>query len=247
MNEEDLKLGTDGASGELRSEESAETLENELEALKETFQTVLNETTAEAQEEPVIQELDYQAEEPSQQSSEAAADDENTQTDKKSGKKDKKKKKKIPAAAIIIPVVLCVLIIVPLLAYFIITVKEPDFNKFLKAYSTAGAGTEAAEKVSAYEEALTYCTDESILASFKQTILENIVLAKCEAEGYQAAYSYMTENMTDEMIAAPEKKEFKDFLKIGGHRTLGFQIGELSNGGLGLGMYHTGQHTYCHQ
>lgn len=188
-----------------------EALADELESLRDTFQNVLDETTAEAEKQPVIQELDYRADEVSaEQSEDAPAETEET---KKSAKV--KKEKKHRKALIIIPIVLCVLIIIPLLAYFIITIKVPDFNNFASAYLSASSAATPAERVTAYESALEYCGDDSFLAAFKQEILENIVTATCESSGYSAAYQYMTENITDEMKAAPVTKEFKEFLTIG--------------------------------
>lgn len=210
MDDENIKLPEDGSSG------NGEDLQNELEELRDTFQTVLDETTAEAAAEPVIQELDYHADEPAE-SNGSEEDEEVTNTESSASRKTKKPKKegkKKHRAAIIIPIVLCVLIIIPLLAYFIITLTIPDFSSFVSTYASAGAAESDAEKASAYEAALEYCGEDSKLSFFRQDILENIVVAKCGSEGYTTAYSYMTDNMTEEMIASPVSKEFKDFLKV---------------------------------
>lgn len=191
-------------------------LENELEELKDTFQTVLDETAAEAENGQVIQELDYSADEPAAEASDNGGEDEQGSAGapaKKKKDKTAKSKKRVPVAAIVIPVVLCILIIIPLLCYFVITIKEPDFNKFLAAYTTAAGSETAEERVTNYKAVLEYCGEEGFLAEFRQEALENIVVATCEASGYGAAYSYMTDNMTEEMIAAPKTKEFKQFLE----------------------------------
>lgn len=220
--DENIKLpeGAEEAAEEA-AEAAAETVEaadeglnDELESLRDTFQNVLNETTAEAAEEPVIQELDYTAEKNAEDDGNASEENGAEASADKKAKKAKKEGKKKHKAAIIIPIVLCVLIILPLLAYFIITITVPDFTSFVSAYTSAGAAETDAEKASAYESALEYCGEDSKLSLFRQDVLENIVVAKCASEGYASAYSYMTKNMSEEMIAAPTGKAFKEFLNI---------------------------------
>lgn len=195
-------------------ENSGEELKDELESLRDTFQNVLDETTAEAAKEPVIQELDYHAEEKAAEDENTPEESEENAPETKKSKKNKKEGKKKHKAAVIIPIVLCVLIIIPLLAYFIVTITIPDFNNFLSAYTSAASAETDAEKVSAYEAALEYCGEDSKLSFFRQDLLENIVVAKCGSDGYASAYTYMTGNMAEEMIDAPVGKEFKEFLKI---------------------------------
>ncbi len=209
MTDENIRDNNENPAGEPIEDEK---LAGELESLRDTFQTVLDETTAAAENGPVIQELDYTAEiVPAEQAEMPAAQ----KPEEKKAKKKKEGKKSHKMLLLIIPGVLCALLIALLLTYFIITVKEPDFNNFLVSYNEGDKAQTASEKITAYEKALSFCGETGILSHFKQDLNEKIALATNEASGYAAAKAYIDSNLTEEMLASPQNKEFKELLNAG--------------------------------
>ena len=201
------------------AEESA-ALNDELEQLRSTFQSELDKATADAKAaedmQPVIQELD---EGPDPDDDEDDDNGENDKAEDEDGKKAKKKKKKSgakkPVGLIVALVLICILIVAPLSAYFVLSIKEPNLNSFISAYAAAESAKDAETKVTKYTEALGFCTEDSkVLAGEKQKLTEKVVIATCEAQGYSAAYSYMTSNLDEDAQAKPRTKDFKQFLKI---------------------------------
>ena len=201
--------------------EQPQAADEELNSLKDLFQAEWNKAMAEADgaEEPAIQPLDYDEEEEEDEEGEKSGEAEETEAGEpapegKKKKKDKSKKKRSRAPLVVL-IVLLVLILIPLVTYFVISVKEPDFNNFVTTYTNALSAETNAEKITYTEQALTYCTDDSFLRHMRQPLYETAVVLKCKENGYATALSYMNDNMTEEMIAKPQSPEFKSFLEIG--------------------------------
>ena len=192
---------------------TSDALRGELDGLRDMFQKEWDRAVAESEGEPPIQSLEYEPnaeEEPEEETAET----EETETEGTDAK-EKKPKKKHGKALLIVLIVLLVLILIPLIAYFIISIKVPSFNNFMSAYTNAAAAKEPVERISYLEDALGYCEDGTLLDSMKQSIMEDIAVATCEASGYAAAKSYVETNFTDEMLAKPYSKEFKELLAVG--------------------------------
>lgn len=215
------------ADNHLPDGEADAALNGELNHLRDMFQQEWNKTMAETEEAaaaaeeaaadasdgaPAIQELDYAGESEEEQ-------EEETQSQTDGGtpapEKKKKKEKKRSRVPLVILIIVLVLILIPLLAYFVLSVTTPTFGSFLSAYSSAMTAQDEQAKLTAYQDALTYCEDGTVLGKMKQSILEKIVVLTNETSGYTAAAAYMKTNMTEDMIAKPVSAEFRDFVKIG--------------------------------
>ncbi len=183
-------------------------LNDELEALRETFQEKYDETVEEANAQPVIQELE--------EGEEKDEEEEEKESSPEASEKAAKKKKKKPVRTAVIAVisVIAVSFVGLLTAYMVISIKEPDFAAFLNAYSNATAAEEYEDKISYYETALSFVKeDNAIISAFAENLAlrEEAVVITNEAQGFAAAYSYMKSNMSEEEIAAPRTPAFKKF------------------------------------
>ena len=197
-------------------EAADDALNNEIQGLRDLFQAEWDKSVAEAQEHPPIQALDYTPEEDEEE--EDGADEEKDGEEEpapEESEKPKKEKKKRGKALLVVLIVLLVLILIPLITYFVISIKVPNFNNFISAYANSLSAEGSDAKIAYLEEALDYCGEGTVLEKCKQTIYEDLTVLKCETDGYAAALSYMQSNMTEEMLAKPESKEFKEFLQIG--------------------------------
>lgn len=187
----------------------SEALQGELDGLRELFQQEWDRTVAESESQPPIQDLEYEPEgedEPEEETEETEETQEPV--------KEKKPKKKRGKALLVVLIIVLVLVLIPLIAYFVISIKVPSFNNFMSAYTNAAAAKEPEDRISYLEDALGYCEDGTFLDSMKQSIMEDIAVAKCEASGYAAAMSYVDANFTEEMLAKPYSKEFKELLAV---------------------------------
>ena len=197
-----------------------EALNEELNDLKDLFQQEWNKATAEAESPamPEIQALDDTPDpedaDDSEEEEERTALNGETAVETKKKKKEKKDKKHSKAPLVII-IVLLVLLLIPLSLYVVISVKAPTFPNFISAYAKAISAKEYDERIAGYESALSYCEEGSGLEKMKQSIYEEIVLLKCETEGYESAYTYMKDNMTEDMLQNTKSKEFAEFLAAG--------------------------------
>lgn len=200
---EDLNKNLSGES------ENENALNEELEALRDTFQEKYDETVEEVENGPVIQEL-----EEGEPDDEDDADEETEETAPATVKKPKKKKKVGKIIAITVPVLLLLVIIGSLVAYVVASVTNPNFNSFISTYAQASSAETYDDRISYLEQALEYCSDdESVFQqAMKATILEEIVVAMYESEGYSSAYAYMTSEMSEENINNPVSAAFKKFL-----------------------------------
>ena len=195
-------------------------LREELEQLRETFQTEYDKASAdEAADAPVIQELvDYgrgREEEEGEEEEETPAEDLQTPAQTAETKKKQKRAKekgKRPVGLIVALILVIVLLVVPLGAYFVLSVREPNLNAFISAVAAADSAEEPAEAVSKYTEALSYCTEGSVFYGQRQTLVEKCVVATCKANGYSAAISYINSNTDEEARANPKTREFKELL-----------------------------------
>ena len=208
--------GAETAEETAAAEQAA--LNDELEHLRDTFQSELDKAAEEAKAaeemQPVIQELE-EGPDPDEEEDEDADDAGTEETGEvKKTKKKKKSGKKRPVGLIVALVLVCVLIVAPLAGYFVLSVKEPNTNAFVAAYAAAEAAKDPAEQRSKYAEALSYCTEGSLFEGLKQQLTEKAVVATCKSDGYAAANSYMQSNMDEEMRANPKTRAFKDFLAI---------------------------------
>lgn len=200
VNEEDTAASDEAA---------AVSLNEELEALRDTFQEKYDETVEEAENGPVIQELEDGEPEDEEESEEDT--DEETPVQEK---KPKKKRKVGKIIAITIPVLLLVVIIGSLGAYVFASMTNPNFSSFISTYAQATAASTYDEKISYLEKALEYCSDEESVfqKAMASTINEEIVVAMSKNEGYGAAYSYMMSNMSEDSIKNPVNAEFRKFV-----------------------------------
>ena len=124
------------------NEENGASLNEELEALRETFQEKYDETVEEAASMPVIQELE---EGEDMEDTDEEGDEENNIS---SQEKTPGKKKKIgKIIAITIPVLLLVLVIGSLLAFVIASVTNPNFSSFISTYAQATAAEKYEDKM----------------------------------------------------------------------------------------------------
>lgn len=215
--------GTAAAANNAGAEEAAaeDALNEELEQLRQTFQTEYEKANEAALAEPVIQELeegpDPDEDEDEEETGVAGAEDELSQEPKKQKRKRGKKEKKHGKTAVIVLAVLCVfllLVSVPAAAYFVYSLKEPKVNEYLIAYTGGLISQDNAVKKEKYTEALSYCTEGSRLAKNKQTVTERLIVATCKNDGYFAAYTYMLSAMDEAARKNAKTGEFKEFLKV---------------------------------
>lgn len=219
MNEENKIPGVPGEENGISAEntentpvaeENTASLNEELETLRETFQEKYDETVEEANSMPVIQELEEGEEE-------EEADEENEEEEKSpvQEKAPKKKKKIGKIIAITIPVVLLLLIIGSLVGFVVASVTNPNFSSFISTYAQATAADNYEDKMEYLEQALTYCSDKD--SAFQQamaaTIHEEIAAAVYSEEGFSSAYSYLTANMSEELLKNPSNPTVKKILK----------------------------------
>lgn len=210
-------MNEENKNPELKGEEnvSEQELNEELETLRDTFQEKYDETVEEADSEPVIQELEEG--EPEEEPEEGTEEEnENDSEEIVPEKAPKKKRKTGKIIAVTIPVVLLIIIVGSLLAYVVASMTNPNFSSFISAYAQASAATEYEDRITYLENALDYCSDEESVfqQAMAATILEEIVVATYEAEGFSAAYSYMQSNMTETQIANPVSSGFRKIVAI---------------------------------
>ncbi len=189
--------------------QESDALNEELEALRETFQEKYDETVEEAENGPVIQEL-----EEGEPEDEDESEDEAEEKPETSEKKPKKKRKWGKIIAITIPVLVLVAIVGSLVAYVVASVTNPNFSSFISTYAEASAAQDYEDRITYLEKAITYCsdTDSAFQQAMKATILEEIVVEINANEGYSAAYSYMKSKMSDEAIKNPVSAAFRKFV-----------------------------------
>ncbi len=201
------------------SENKNDTLQNEMENLAETFQNVYDETASEAEEHPLIQELDEIVEEDEEEDEEAPVVPEK--------KKEKKKKEKKKASAVIGSIISFLLVIVLMFVTAGISFYASSFTEldsYIYSVKCAESVQTAAAKVDYYKEALSYLKKDitnmpslaSVYADEVQRMHELIAVCTVETEGYAAAITYMNQNLTEAQIAAPLTAEFGSFKQIAG-------------------------------
>ena len=205
------------------SENKNDTLQNEMENLAETFQNVYAETASEADEHPLIQELDEIVEEDDEENEDEAVASEKKKKDKKDKKKKEKKKKK--PSEIIGSILSFILVIALMAATSFVTFSVSafiDYDSYVRCMTYAESATDAATKIGYYEEGLAYLKNDIALlgktpARYEremQTLHELIAVCTVETEGYAAAIAYMNSNLTAEQIASPLTDGFKAFEQI---------------------------------
>lgn len=192
------------------NEEKEVSLNEELETLRETFQEKYDETVEEAAAMPVIQELEEGEDE---EEADEEGDEERSVSAQEKAPKKKKKIGKI--IAITVPVVLLVLIVGSLLAFVVASVTNPNFSSFISTYAQATAAEKYEDKMEYFQQALTYCEDKD--SAFQQAmaaaIHEEIAATVYKEEGYAAAYSYMTSNLSEAQMKSPSSPELKKVAK----------------------------------
>lgn len=195
------------------NENDAAKLNEELENLRDTFQEKLDETVKEAENAPEIQELEY-GEEMIEDDEET--EEENASSEKANTKKAKKKRKPAKVIAITVPIVLLVLIVGVLLTYVVASVTNPNFSSFVSSYVQSTSAEEYDDKISYLEKAASYCSDNDSLVwkAMKKVVLEDIVVAIYNEKGFEEAYSYITENMSEDDLTSSSNKAFKKILKV---------------------------------
>ena len=191
----------DGAAEEAAAADEA--LSEELETLRDTFQEKYNETVEEAVNGPVIQELESHTgdpEEENEEPDEVAASDAPVKKKKRTGLK----------VFIIIVVILAVLVFGLLIAYFVLSVSNPNFNSLVSSLASAQSAETYEEKMDAYEQALSYCDGESSSQqAMKEVVVDKMLKAAYQEEGFNAAFTMMNQYMTEEQIASSKSKTVK--------------------------------------
>lgn len=190
----------------------ADLLREELENLRGTFQQKLDETTKEMESMPVIQELEYGED----MTEEYDAENEEQPVEKHTKKSVKKKHKVGKIIAITIPAVLLALIIAFLAAYVAVSISNPNFNSFVSAYAMGNKAESYDEKISYYEKAVEFCTDENskFQNELKAMALECIIEEMYKEKGYSETYTYMKAHMSDAMIEKSRKKEIREIISV---------------------------------
>lgn len=198
----------DNTADEVKTEEEA--LTEELEQLRDTFQEQLDETVAEAEKEPVIQELETGDEDPEEEEEEVSYP---------AAKKSKKKKhgKKSRAGKIIaIVLAVCAVVLIAFLGtYVVITVKNPNIMTFMSHVAAAESAESYEEKMSAYSSALECCEDEGAFTkAMKDSVTDKMIELTYEEKGFASAYSYINSKLSDEEIENTSSASVKKILEI---------------------------------
>lgn len=207
-------IGTEPTVGEQNDAK----LNEELERLRETFQSTYEETAKAAEDdsgEPVIQGLDY-SDDNDGSDAEQETDTESDYTAEPQPSEKKKAKKHLSGGYI---ACIAVMILSLLTSAFLGTLvfemmTVPDMADYMSNCLKAAAADDAADKVTYYTAALEVCASGSALESKRQELIENITVYTCEAEGYSAAKTFFDENGTDDMKASPKTKAFAEFMQI---------------------------------
>ena len=160
------------------AEQADEALNEELETLRDTFQEKYDETVEEAARGPVIQELETHsgdAEEEPEETEDAVAE---------AAKPAKKKMKKGVKALLAVLIVVAVLFFGLLIAYFVASVTNPNFNSMVSSLAGAYSAEDYDAKKAAYEETLSYCDGDSALqVAMKEYVVDEILKAAYEEKG----------------------------------------------------------------
>ena len=184
-------------------------LQEELETLRDTFQEKYDETVEEAARGPVIQELEThsaEAEEEAEETEEAVAE---------AARPAKKKMKKGVKAILIVVILLAVLVFGMLIAYFVLSVSNPNFNSLVSSLANAYSASDYDAKKTAYEEALSYCDgDSSAQVAMKDYIVDEILKAAYEEKGFSEARTLMEKYYTEDQLAASGSKTVKTIKKV---------------------------------
>ena len=203
---EEAAGAVEAAAGE--TGEADESLNEELESLRETFQEKYNETAQAAARGPVIQELEAH-------SAESEEDAEETEEAVAEAKPAKKKMKKGVKALLAVVIIVVTLVFGLLIAYFVMSVTNPNFNSLVGSLMTASAAESYDEKKAAYEEALSYCDGEaSTQVAMKDYIVDEILKAAYEEKGFSEASALMRQYLTEEQIASSKSKTVKTVKKV---------------------------------
>lgn len=187
-------------------------LAQELEQLRDTFQETLNETVAEAENEPVIQDLEIGEETPDEE------DEEEHLIIGNAKKSKKKKKKKSKAGKVIIGVLIAIMlcIIIVLGAGLFITFKNPNAMTYFTNLAEAQTASAFDEKMQKYSDALECCKEENKMnQQMKVYVHELMINAIYEEKGLATAYSYIKQNIPEEETAGFSDKDVKKILKNG--------------------------------
>ena len=212
--EEAVETAEETAEVVEEAEEAAEEsvdpeLEGELEHLRDTFQEKYDETVEEAAGGPVIQELEAHT---------AEADEDADEADEESDEEEappKKKKRRGLKAFIAVIIILAVFVFGMLIAYFVMSVSNPNFNSLVSTLAAASSAETYEDKLESYQEALTYCDGSSAMQQgMKEYIVDEILKAAYKEKGFSEAQSLMTQYLTDEQIAASRSKTVKIIKKV---------------------------------
>ncbi|MBQ3517808.1 MAG: hypothetical protein IJA31_00655 [Clostridia bacterium] len=200
------------------SENKNDSLQNEMENLAETFRNVYAETASEAEEHPLIQELEEIVEEDEEEEETPVVPEK---------KKEKKKKEKKKASAIIGSIISFLLVIVLMFVTAGISFYASSFTEldsYIYSVKCAESVEDVAAKTEYYKEALNFLKKDianmpslsAVYADEVQRMHELIAVCTVETEGYAAAIAYMNSNLTEAQIASPLTAEFKAFEEIAG-------------------------------
>lgn len=203
------------------SENKQDALQDEMQELAETFQSELDRTTAEAEEHPLIQELDEIVEEDDEED-ENGEDD--AQPEKKNGNKKSGKKHLKSFISTLFSLLFTLLLMIVTAAVAFYASAYTDFDSYIYSMKCAESVSNATTKISYYEEALGYLKNDQLISvnmsslyeSELQKVHELITVSTVETDDYATAMTYMHANLTEDQIASPQTAEFKAFLKIAG-------------------------------
>ena len=186
MDEMEKKTSPDGAADQK--------LQHELEDLRVTFQREWDRARADLPTEPVIQSLEEIPEEDDE-------DEEDERPAEKSApaepKKKRREKKKHSKALLAIPIMLFTLLFLFFTYYFVMTMRYPEFSRFLSAFTGATFASDDAERLAKYEEAL--ALDDEI-DMFRQSISDNALLLTAKTKGMDAAKEFLAAHYDDALL-----------------------------------------------
>lgn len=183
-------------------------LNEELEQLRTTFQDTYNQTASEA--ENASDEVTEDDTQPDTEEEMYGYTDENESSE------PKKAKKRMAAGHIVCLVIMIIALLstATLGMFAAVVISEPDTADYMSNVLKASSTDDYSEKVTYLEAALESCENTTILASYKQELIEQITVYTCYSDGYAAAQDYFDENGSDDYKTSPKTSEFKLFVEV---------------------------------
>ena len=169
-------------------------LQAELEDLRVTFQREWDLARADLPDEPVIQSLEEIPEEDDEDEEDERPVEKATPAEPKKKRREKKKHSK---ALLAIPIMLFTLVFLFFAYYFVMTMRYPEFSRFLSAFTGATFAADDEERLAKYEEAL--ALDDEI-DMFRQSISDNALVLTAKTKGMDAAKEFLAAHYDDALL-----------------------------------------------